>query len=222
MRLPVFHRLLMGPPIPGPSEIAPLDLAILAVAPRSYWKSTHRSPTEAGLLSDYTHILNYTTRRFPDSNVVLYGHSLGGAISLCLTSRLRTEEYPNVKGLILENPFASIPGMVKALYPQKWLPYHHLGPLAFDRWDALSAVRNASPDTLAAKLAPMTMMLLSEHDELVPNVMGEALFEASAGLVTKEDGRRRVVKLRNALHENAWQDRRWLTEMRKYIQAAEA
>ncbi|KAH8091066.1 hypothetical protein BXZ70DRAFT_909937 [Cristinia sonorae] len=219
MRLPVFERLLMGPPIPGPSEITPLDLTILAVAPRSYWKSTMRTPTEEGLLSDYRHILTYASKHFPTSSIILYGHSLGGAISVCLTAQLRAEDFPNIRGLILENPLASIPGMVKALYPQRWLPYHHLGVFAFDRWDAVSALQNnaASHTSLAMKLSSSMLLFISKNDELVPNVMGESLFEASQNMVTEQAAEtplRRKVVLRNSLHENAWKERAWLTEMR--------
>ncbi|THH30537.1 hypothetical protein EUX98_g3660 [Antrodiella citrinella] len=218
MRLPIFERLLMGPPIPSPSEIKPLDLFILAVAPRSYWKSSRRTPTQPGITSDYRRILTYASRRFPTSNIVLYGHSLGGAVCVCLIAELRAEEFPNVRGLVLENPFVSIPGMVKALYTQRWLPYHHLGAFAFDKWDALAATQQASPDSLLRKLSPTLMLLLSKDDELVPNTMGESLFDASGGLCTSEAHVRRKVVLRNALHENAWKERKWLTEMRRYIQ----
>lgn len=210
----------MGPPIPGPSEVAPLDLAILAVAPRSYWKSSLRKPTEAGLLSDYRHILSYAVTRFPTSNIVLYGHSLGGAVSVCLTSRVCA----TIKGLIVENPFASIPGMVKALYPQRWLPYHYLGIFTFDRWDAYTAMTNATPDSLIRKLSSSLMLIPSKNDELMPNVMGESFFEAPGKLLggsnnVIENSLRRTVVLRKSLHESAWKEWLWLTEMRRYIQS---
>ena len=212
-RLPVFQRLL--------SETA-LDIAVLAVAPRSYWKSRPSRATERGILSDYQAVLRYATREFPDANVVLYGHSLGGAIAVCLTSRLKAEDFPKVNGLILENPFASIPGMVKAMYPQRWLPYHHMGPLVFDKWDALQAMRDMPEDALLWKLSHNLLVLLSEKDEIVPPDMGRALFDASyATRLVRPDahaGRnRRLVPIGGALHETAWMKREWVNHMTQYL-----
>ncbi|KAI0070239.1 alpha/beta-hydrolase [Panus rudis PR-1116 ss-1] len=210
-RLPKFQKLLSS---------LPSDTGILAVAPRSYWKSSRRGATEQGLLSDYTSVLSYATGQYPSAKVILYGHSLGGTIAICLAARLSAAEYPSVCGLVVENPFASIPDMVKALYPQKWLPYHYLGALVLDRWDAVQAIETARPDSLLRKLSKNMMVLLSEHDELVPNSMGQAIFKASEKLAEGgEEGSRprRMVFVKGALHEHAWIKPSWLTEMRRYV-----
>ena len=183
-----------------------------------------RKPTEHGILSDYRHVLAYAAQRFPSSDLVVYGHSLGGAVAVCLMSQLCADDFPNVKGLILENPFASIPDMVEALYPQRWLLYHHLGAFAFDRWDALSAIHHARPKSLMRRLSSTLMLFLSKNDQLVPNVMGESIFDASGefcdpqGFVEENPLRRKVV-LRRSLHENAWMERAWSSEMRRYVQS---
>ncbi|KZT09202.1 uncharacterized protein LAESUDRAFT_722928 [Laetiporus sulphureus 93-53] len=150
-------------------------VSVVAAAPRSYWRSSSRTPTERGILTDYTHVLSYTVNRYPDVPIVLYGHSLGGAIAVCLTAQLKASDYPTVKGLILENPFASIPGMVRALYPQRWLPYRYLAPLTFDKWDAVAAMRSVDVrhDSLLARLSTNMLVLLSEKDEIVPTSMGD-------------------------------------------------
>jgi fermentation-respiration switch protein FrsA (DUF1100 family) len=194
--------------------------------------------------------MRYTQGRFPTSNIVVYGHSLGGAGAVCLLTQLYEAEqregqrgrkssertryhdprYRNIKGLILENPFASIPGMVRALYPEGWIPYRHLAPLAFDKWDAMSAIRQIGngqtlrSNSVLKRLLPHMMVLVSEKDELVPKEMGTELFDAGVGSrVAGEDtdkalaGIGRKVVIKDALHENAWEQRQWLTEMRKYI-----
>jgi pimeloyl-ACP methyl ester carboxylesterase len=184
---------------------------LVAVAPRSYWKSTPTRPSERGILSDYTHALDYTIKRWPDSRIILYGHSLGGSAAVCLTSALDSNKYSNVQGLILENPFASIPEMVKALYPQRWLPYHYLTPFVWDRWDAVHAASNMSQDSLLRRLSNDMLVLLSEKDELVPNWMGTGILNAA-----KSKGRSSVV-IRDALHENAWGQGQWVREIAKYI-----
>ncbi|CAL1712175.1 unnamed protein product [Somion occarium] len=209
-RIPVFERLLLN---------CPPEIGILAVAPRSYWKSTPRTATERGLLSDYHHALSYAINRFPESKIILYGHSLGGAIAVCLAARLKAQDFPTVKGLVLENPFASIPGMVKALYPQRWLPYHYLSSLVLDKWDALSAMQNPQQDSLLCNLSNNMMVMLSEKDELVPTSMGRSLLDASKNKVGNDlaNQHKRIIVVRNALHEDAWTKEVWLVEMRRYL-----
>lgn len=40
-----------------------------------------------------------------------------------------------VTGLILETPFVSVPNMLCALYPEKWLPYRYLSAFLRSTWD---------------------------------------------------------------------------------------
>ncbi|KIJ54352.1 hypothetical protein M422DRAFT_42524 [Sphaerobolus stellatus SS14] len=187
-RIPLFKSLLATCP--------ELELTILAVAPRSYWKSTPRRPTERGIIQDYTQILQYALKQWPNDPVFLLGHSLGATISVCLTSQL--PDNPRIGGLIIENPFSSIPDMVRALYTSRWLPYHHLGPLAFDKWDAVKATKEAPDSSLFRRLARegKILGLQSELDEIVPVYMGAKICEAAS--VDKP------VVIREALHENAW------------------
>lgn len=133
---------------------------------------------------------------------------------MCLASRLGSEEYSNVQGLILENPFASVPEMVKALYPQRWLPYHYLTPFVWDTWDAVHAASNMPQDSLLRRLYKDMLVLLSGKDELVPNWMGMSILNA-----TKPEGRSGVV-IRDALHENAWEQGQWVREIVQYVENA--
>lgn len=203
-RLPVFKTLLSHPSFKS-------RVGLVAVAPRSYWKSTPTRPSERGILGDYTHALNYTIKRWPNSRIVIYGHSLGGSAAVCLTSALDSEDYPNVQGLILENPFSSIPEMVKALYPQRWLPYHYLTPFVWDTWDAVHAASNMPQSSLLWRLSKDMLVLLSEKDELVPNWMGMGILNA-----TKSKGTSSVV-IRDALHETAWEQGQWVREVAQYV-----
>ncbi|EIN13067.1 hypothetical protein PUNSTDRAFT_111392 [Punctularia strigosozonata HHB-11173 SS5] len=234
-RIPVFDTLLSSWPAGCAIASEPAPPVIMAVAPRSYWKSTNRCPTERGLLSDYTHVLHHTLRRYSSADIILYGHSLGGAAAICLMSRLQDPapcDYSRIKGLIIENPFASIPGMVRALYPQRWLPYYHMAELAWDRWDAVTAMKEASrlhpehPPVLA-RLQRDMMLLLSERDELVPTLMGDAIWDSAFACDDDESDstnrlkrfhalRRRVI-ITGALHENAWSKQQWSAEIRRYI-----
>jgi len=240
-RLPVFQKLLQPSPLHTPSDVID-GLAIIAVAPRSFWKSSLRKPTERGILADYLHVLQYTLDQFPSSQIMVYGHSLGGAAAVCLLSQLNDSvnqgppermryhdpRYKNIRGLVLENPFASIPGMVRALYPEQWAPYRHLAPLAFDKWDAVAAMRRTTTSrgtgmesgSVLRRLTGDMMVLMSEKDEVVPPEMGAELFEVSRS--GSGDGMGRKVVIKGALHDNAWQLRQWETEMGRYTTEMDA
>ncbi|KAH8111518.1 Alpha/Beta hydrolase protein [Phellopilus nigrolimitatus] len=258
-RIPVFTELLTST-----KTISPV---ILAAAPRSYWRSTNRTPTQKGILADYKHVLRFAAKRWPETPLVLYGHSLGGAIAVCLLASLdssdtnsniihkestrtlsRQENKENkaetgnadadtanaISGLILENPFSSIPNMVRALYPQRWLPYRFLAPLAWDKWDALDAMRTAffganaqsregveanstmGSDSVStsvlARAGKDMLVLVSKRDEIVPGEMGRALYDARP-----RGGSAKFVVIEDALHEDAWKQKQWVREIGQYL-----
>lgn len=210
---------------------------IFAPAPRSYWTSTNRTPTQQGVLADYLHAIEYASERWPGVPLVIYGHSLGGAVATCLlaalddehnslASRVKMSCLPRIRGLILENPFSSIPDMVREMYPQRWLPYRYLAPLAWDKWDALRALRERAHNSVLPKISGDALVIVSEKDEVVPRSMGEAMFNAmeDPGSRTDEDsnsdpsGRRpRLLVIKNALHENAWMQRQWGVEVARCL-----
>ncbi|GAA5860229.1 hypothetical protein JCM3774_000350 [Rhodotorula dairenensis] len=177
LRLPVF-RTLLRPDRTAPSQPR---VTLLAVAPRSYWLSDRTTPTQRGILADYRAALRSARDRHgSDATYILYGHSLGGAAAILLQLESQHQQLPEkppagsrtppVAGLILENPLPSIPYMVRALYPQRWLPYHYLGPFAFDRWDAMSAIeQDARRRALTGRPLPPTLWLRSGRDEIIPH-----------------------------------------------------
>ncbi|KAI0287263.1 hypothetical protein BC826DRAFT_1099112 [Russula brevipes] len=143
-------------------------------------------------------------------------------------------------GLVLENAFTSVPDMLRALYPQRWLPYRYLGPFVRDRWDARAAAAAAAAasqsQTFPRGLARRAMVLVSERDEVVPPAMGREIFGALQGggdigegedggeVVRGRGGMRgaplglgRFVVLEGALHEDAWQGRDWSRAMKQYL-----
>ncbi|BGP13103.1 hypothetical protein JCM10213v2_001022 [Rhodosporidiobolus nylandii] len=160
LRIPLFRQLLRpdAPSRASSSPSPPLSpkVTLLAFAPRTFWLSTRSTPTEIAVLADYAAALAYAREKHgPGATYILKGHSLGGAATVLLLEQLGIPPFPPrdpssssapaVDAVILENPLPSIPYMVRALYPQRWLPYHYLGPLAFDRWDATGRL-----DSLAA------------------------------------------------------------------------
>lgn len=83
------------------------------------------------------------------------------------------ERTPHIAGLILENPLPSIPYMVRSLYPQRWLPYHYLGPFAFDKWDALPAIEQGVRQGWGVgekrRRFPPSLWIRSGRDEIIPH-----------------------------------------------------
>ncbi|KAG6908525.1 hypothetical protein DXG01_004296 [Tephrocybe rancida] len=191
-RLPVFQALLSFP------ASLSAHTAVIAPAPRSYW-STPGRPSQRGILADYTSALTYTLNRFPHARIVLYGHSLGGAAAVCLLAQPQLAA-ERVKGVILENPFASIPGMLRALYPQRWLPYRYLGACVWDRWDALQALSDSdNTETgerhgVLARLRSRMLVMTSEHDEVVPREMGAEIVKAALRTVASGQGSKSQTK----------------------------
>ncbi|KAF8527422.1 Alpha/Beta hydrolase protein [Hysterangium stoloniferum] len=203
-RIPVFKTLL--------GACSNFNLTILAMAPRSFWRSSLRSPTEAGLLIDYNDTIRYALEQWPGDPIFLLGHSLGASIAACLTSQLEDSEANNrIQGLILENPFSSIPDMVRALYSSRWLPYHYLAPLAWDKWDVVQAIRIAPEKSMFKRLAHNggILVLQSENDEVVPLSMSRTICEAAEI--------ESPVLIRGALHENAWERKEWSSTIKRFL-----
>lgn len=201
------------------------SLAIIAPAPRSYWTSSAARPTQTGLIADHAAALAFATSRFPTSYLTLYGHSLGASAALCL---LATREHvgkdidthagsSDVHGLVLENAFTSVPDMLRALYPQRWLPYRYLGPFVRDRWDARAAAHGMHNRALAHR----AMVLVSARDEVVPPPMGREIFDALKAPIETDGSMGRLVVLERALHEDAWRHRDWSQTVKQYLRDLE-
>ncbi|KAF8750660.1 Alpha beta superfamily [Rhizoctonia solani] len=144
------------------------EVKVVAVAPRSYWKSAKRSPSEAGFLSDYTAVLEWISTAYPHSPVVLYGHSIGGSIAMNLLGSLPTGSTSlasRVRGLVLENAFTSIP----AMYLTSGCAFRHstMWFIAFTPYGTFlrASKRHTQPSSI--------LIINSENDELVPSQMGE-------------------------------------------------
>jgi hypothetical protein len=120
-------------------------------------------PSERGLACDARAAYEFVRAQYGDAErppILLHGQSLGGAVA----ARLALEK--NVRGLILESAFTSVPDMARQLYPG--LPLHRL---LTTRYDTLDHV---------ARLAIPKLIAHSPDDELVPFEMGRRLFAAAA------------------------------------------
>ncbi|ORY02905.1 alpha/beta-hydrolase [Basidiobolus meristosporus CBS 931.73] len=197
-RIPVFATFTRAVP----------DIAVVAFDYRGYGGSTG-SPSEKGLQQDSLCILNYVEKKFPHSQIFLYGHSLGGAVAAYLAHQVETRhpEKSRVAGLVLENTFTSIMDMVHHLYPA-WLPYRYLAKwFLWNRWES---------ETLMKQMRRTPVLILSsQQDAIVPTDMMLNLWkslELSSRLNTSK-----IVKFPYGTHENTYQQSGFKEEIRSFI-----
>jgi fermentation-respiration switch protein FrsA (DUF1100 family) len=117
-------------------------------------------------------------------NVYIYGRSLGGAVAIYITDKLK----PKIKGLILENTFSSMGEMVDKLFP---LLKNFKKYILKNNWPSNTRIGNIQ--------TPM-LFLMSELDELVPMEHMECLYE----LAKKAAFKQKFVII-GGTHNESWQ-----------------
>jgi len=138
-----------------------LGASVLLYDYRGYGRS-EGSPDEPGTYRDARAAYRYLVerRRVPPERLVLFGESLGSAVSLDLALA-----HP-AAALILEAPFTSVPAMARTTI------FFPLAPFVRTRYDNLEKV---------GRLQMPLLVLQGDHDEVVPFAQGRRLFEAAPG-----------------------------------------
>lgn len=162
------------------THLARLPTNLLAFDYRGYGLSDGK-PSETGLFRDVRAAYQYLVdellpRRSP---VVLFGHSLGGAVAIDAAVDLQ------VAGLVVQASFTNIRGMARTMFPK--LPLHWL---ARNQFRSLDKVQRIS----APKL-----FIHGTKDETIPFAMGRELYEQAADpkeFLAVERGRHNDVHLR--------------------------
>jgi fermentation-respiration switch protein FrsA (DUF1100 family) len=90
---------------------------VLMLEYRGYGLSTG-TPNEEGLMIDAQTGLDYIRQRteLRDTKIVVYGQSLGGAVSINLVAK--NQKQGDIAGLILENTFISIKKLIPRYDPK--------------------------------------------------------------------------------------------------------
>jgi fermentation-respiration switch protein FrsA (DUF1100 family) len=136
-----------------------LDVDMLLYDYRGYGRSSGQ-PTEQGTYADARAAYDWLVARgVPASRIVLFGESLGCAVSLQLAL-----DRP-AAGVVLEAPFLSVAAMAKHYYP--WLP---LTFLLRTRYDNQAKI---------ARVAAPVLLIHGMLDEVIPFAQGQALFAAA-------------------------------------------
>lgn len=142
------------------SGFAALGVGVLEVDYRGYGKSAGK-PNEEGLNRDADAAYRYLVevRRLRPEDIVIYGHSLGGAVAVALAARRPCG------GLIVESSFTSIRDMARRMFRIPLVEY--IPRSRFDSARQIAGVR-----------APV-LIIHGTDDDVVPFSMGRRLFEAA-------------------------------------------
>lgn len=132
-----------------------LQCTTLMLEYRGYGVSTG-DPNEKGLKIDAQTGLDYIRQRddLKSNNIVIYGQSLGGAVSIDLVAK--NKGTGDIKGLILENTFLSIAKMIPKVMPAAKI----LTPLCHEYWK--------SEETIPQITDIPILFLSGLKDEIVP------------------------------------------------------
>ena len=140
------------------NEIAELELNYLIIAYRGF-SGNEGKPTEEGLYNDSMAAKRWlNSNNIDDSNIILYGESLGTAVAVDLGSK-----FP-FAGIILESPFTSMVELSKIYYP--YLP---VNLLLKDRYDSINKI---------SKITFPKLVMHGDKDNIVPFSMGKRMFES--------------------------------------------
>ncbi|KDQ23084.1 hypothetical protein PLEOSDRAFT_1048995, partial [Pleurotus ostreatus PC15] len=151
---------------------------VLMLSYRGYGKSDGE-PSEAGLCTDAQAALDFVKSDpvLQQCPLVLYGQSIGGAVSIDLASR----NPDSINALILENTFLSLPRLIPHALPA----LKHFSFLCHQKWDSASKV------PLIPAKTPI-LMLSGLLDEVVPKEHMRQLWEIPglerAKFIEFEDG----------------------------------
>lgn len=144
-----------------------LGFQVLLIDYRGYGRSEGKFPQEAQVYEDVEIALQYLVeqRQIDPQDIIIYGHSLGGAIAINLA-----QNHPNLAGLVIESSFTSMRaiadflGGVYNFLPIDWILHQY--------FDSMQ------------KLPSLSMPILYIHgtlDKTVPYEMSKTLYEATQG-----------------------------------------
>lgn len=139
-------------------------VAVLAIDYRGYGRSDGPPPSEVQVYEDAVAAWDFLVgaRGIRPHRIVVYGHSLGGAVAAELALRRGP-----ACALVLEATFTTMADMGRLQYP--WLPVDRLLRERFET---------------EAKLGQLDLPVIVVHgtaDDLVPFAMGERLYRAARG-----------------------------------------
>ena len=157
-----------------------LGFSVLLIDYRGYGRSQGSFPSEYRVYEDAETAYNYLVkqRQLLPSQILFYGHSMGGAVAIELAIR-----HPEAAGLIVHNSFTSMVDMVENNAYMRFFPVRLL---LTQRFDSL------------AKVKSLRMPILFVHgiaDPFVPATMSKKLYASSPES-------KKILLVPNARHNN--------------------
>lgn len=168
-----------------------LGFSVLLMDYRGFGQSRGRFPSEAQVYEDAQAMYDYltTTRRIPPEKILVYGHSLGGAIAIELVSK------NPVAGLIAEGTFTSISDMATHTGKYSFLP---INLLLHQRFESLTKI---------AGLTTPTLFIHGAADETIPVKMSHILYQTAIApkklLIVEEAGHTNVATTAGDTYDQA-------------------
>ncbi|MGF1457768.1 MAG: alpha/beta hydrolase [Leptolyngbyaceae cyanobacterium] len=152
----------------GLRQVLPLlnaGLSALVIDYRGYGFSRGPLPNEAQVYEDAVAAWQYltTTRGIAAADIVVFGHSIGGAIAIDLATH-----YPTAAGLIIQSTFTSMADMMDQVGYSRIVP----------KW--LLNQRFASLDKIVRLTLPI-FFIHGDADATVPAWMSQRLYDAKPG-----------------------------------------
>jgi len=118
-------------------------------------------PSEEGFYKDARAFINGLIETgISQEKVILYGQSIGTGVAVQMAT-----EFPNVKAVILESPYTSLPDVAAKTY--FFVPVHFLMK---DKFDSYSKIKNMK--------SPL-FILQGKNDQTIDPQLGERLFDAA-------------------------------------------
>ncbi|MEL7011564.1 MAG: alpha/beta fold hydrolase [Cyanobacteria bacterium J06588_4] len=141
-----------------------LGVSVLLIDYRGYGKSSPVFPNETRVYEDAEAAWQYLIQeqQIEPQQILVYGHSLGGAIAIELATK-----HPDMAGLITEGTFTSIENMAGLMPGIKLFP---LGLLVNQRFDSITKIKS---------LETPILILHGTADEVIPLFMSDELFAAA-------------------------------------------
>lgn len=161
-----FHHnaINIGANVSQAHKFQQLGYAVLLIDYRGFGLSEGSFPTETQLYEDAQAAWVYLTRdrQVPASQIVIYGHSVGGAIAIDLAIK-----HPEARALIVQSSFTSLREMTKRFGLFWILPVDLILRQHFDSLQKIKSLR-----------IPL-LIIHGTADPQIPVAMGQALYQAA-------------------------------------------
>lgn len=156
-----------------------MGFSVLLIDYRGYGRSEGGFPSESSVYTDAQTAWDYLIQKgYQPSQIMIYGHSLGGAIAIDLGLK-----QPKAMGLIIDASFTSMSDMAQLDPKYRIFP---IDLLIHQRFDSIAKVRSLSVPVL---------YIHGTADDLIPAVMSQSLYEATPT-------RKQIVLIPNGGHNN--------------------